>query len=247
MRRILFLIFLLPFAPAFAPAPASACTIRHINPYGRGFGLPGLSAGPAAVFTSDHQGATVSGEAGEVAATSVSFFVSGNEHTLNLPDAPLAPGAYRTDGCDEEGCGATISDGLGDPGVAPDAPGITVAASAITHINDTDCSGPTVPANLITVSTDAVAVLFAEAPFDALEGADVLGFAFPGGGWTTEYEGEVYAAAIDSEGELSSWVGPEHLAHCATVSSPTAGWATTMGLLAALLRRRRPSARPTSL
>jgi MYXO-CTERM domain-containing protein len=138
---------------------------------------------------------------------------------------------------------ATISDGLGDPGVAPDAPDITVSASTHTTI----CIGPTVPASRITVSTDAVAVLFAEAPFDALEGADVLGFAFPGGGWTTQYEGEVYAAAIDSEGELSSWVGPENLAHCATVSTPTAGWATTMGLLAALLRRRRPSARPTSL
>jgi len=241
MRRILSLIFLLPFAPAFAPAPASACSLS-LGP--DGFGLPGLAAGPAAVFTADHQGATVSGESGEVEATSVPFFVNGSEHTLILPDAPLVPGTYRTDRCDEEGCVATISDGLGDPGVAPDAPDITVSASTITTIHGPDCSGPTVPASRITVSTDAVAVLFAEAPFDTLEGADVLGFAFPGGGWTTEHEGEVYAAAIDSEGELSSWVGPENLAHCATVSTPTAGWATTMGLLAALLRRRRPSARP---
>lgn len=242
MRRILSLIFLLPFAPAFAPAPASACSFS-LGPYGWDFGLPGLAAGPAAVFTADHQGATVSGESGEVEASSVPFFVNGSEHTLILPDAPLAPGAYRTDRCDEEGCGATISDGLGDPGVAPDAPDITVSALPLAMFQNTDC-GPGMNGNLITVSTDAVAVLFAEAPFDTLEGADVLAFAFPGGGWTTEHEGEVYAAAIDSEGELSSWVGPENLAHCATVSSPTAGWATTMGLLAALLRRRRPSARP---
>lgn len=223
---------LLVAALLVSPRIALACSMIVTPP---NLGLPGASAGPDAVFTTASQALLLGPDDVEIDVTRVPYFVEGEEAEVLVPVAPLPPGDYRVDRCDFGAeCEATIAEGGGDPGVPPAMPELSFEPIRIYTGRRADC-GPTVPGTDVHAESDAVVVIFAAAPVETLADADLLGFARDDGEgdirWMTEHRGEVFAAAVDAEGELSEWTGPHTLAP-AGCSSTGGG---TLGLVALLL------------
>lgn len=225
-------------------SPADACSMVVAPP---DLGLPGANAGPDAVFSTPNGGRLYGPDGNEVAVARVAFAAEGWDLELLVPEAPLAPGAYTISPCDWGVCAATIGEEGGDPGVPPLVPEIDVTRTQVSTGQRADC-GPQVPARVLTATTEAVTVVFSEEPIDDLAGATLLGVAMPNGDgelvWTTTWDGTVYAAAIDAEGELSEWTQPIEVVSrgCSSLGATPLGLAAllaAMGLTASRTRRRR--------
>jgi hypothetical protein len=188
-------------------APASACSVFWIPDE-----LPGPRAGPRAVFTT-HVGADLIGPDGVVPVTRFVQNVEGEPMELLVPAAPLAPGDYHMSRC---WAGAacpttTIEAGLGDPGVPPRPPEVSVAWFAGVGPNAT-CK-PSMDGNRVRAASDAVAVVVASEPQPSFLAARLVRWAavLPTrreAWWDFMADTQVYVAALDAEGELSEWVGP---------------------------------------
>ncbi|MES2638402.1 MAG: hypothetical protein V4850_02940 [Myxococcota bacterium] len=227
-----------------SPGAALACSMIPSSP---NLGLPGRAAGPDAVFTGSGEAHLLGADEMPIDVTRTPYTVEGEGEAgaLLVPVAPLAPGVYHVAPCDYGvACEATITEGAGDPGVPPEAPVLTFEPIRIATGQNSDC-GPTVPGTNVGVESGAHVVVFAAAPVDTLADAELLGFARPEDGepgrWITQHEGDVFAAAIDAEGELSEWTGPHAIAPggCSTSGGAPLGFAALLAFAAVGRRARR--------
>jgi MYXO-CTERM domain-containing protein len=230
---------------ALAGSPALACTMVAFDPDP---GLAGALAGPEAVFSTSTGGELLDADENVVATERTALTIDGQLLELLTPIAPLAPGDYRVE-CARLGgdCGTTIAEGEGDPGVPPEAPVVQLVETRIWSGRNANC-GPEVGAVQLVAESDAVGVIYASGPIEDLAGAELLGAASAAGDdltWTTTDDlGEVWAAAIDAEGEISEWSGPYEVivpAGCGCSSSGASPGAALLLLVALVSRRRRVS------
>jgi hypothetical protein len=235
---------LLVLALLLSPGAALACSMVATSP---NLGLPGLAAGPDAVFTGTGDAHLLGPDDMPIEVTRSPYTVEGEGEAgaLLVPVEPLAPGDYRVEPCDfGVTCEATITEGRGDPGVPPEAPVLTFEPFRIATGRNADCS-PHVPGTDVGVESGAHVVIFAAAPVDTLADAELLGFARPEDGgpgrWITQHEGDVFAAAIDAEGELSEWTGPHALTPggCSTSGGAPLGFVALFAFVAVGRRARR--------
>jgi hypothetical protein len=226
---------------------ANACSI-HAQPFS-GLRLPGAQAGPWAVFTAPPEAGELylGTEHTEVIPTnSISFSAGSGPERLLIPNDPLAPGTYAVFVGDRRWSETVIKEELGDPGEPPEPPELEV--TGVTHGGaEIGSTCPHFVGNGVEVITDAPVVVFSDAPVDSLDGATLLGHAFPGlGGWETPFEGDVYAASVDSEGELSAWTEATPLSHCASAGVTPAGLLAAVVAGLTLCRRSAGRLRPVS-
>lgn len=232
--RLLLVSFLL------IPQAALACSMVLLPP---NLGLPGAVAGPTAVFTTASGGILLGPDDTEIAVTRAPYRINGSEAEMLVPVEPLAPGNYRVEPCDFGiPCEVNITEDAGDPGLPPAMPELLFESARIWTGRHANC-GPTVPGTEVIAESDAPVVVFAAEPLDSLVGAALLGFAQPdgeeGARWITEHEGDIFAAAVDAEGELSEWSGPHALKAGACSTSGDGPFGLALSTLAFLLAFRR--------
>jgi MYXO-CTERM domain-containing protein len=229
----------------FAPAPAVACTMVA---YDADPGLAGALAGPEAVFSTSTGGELLDAEENVVETERTALTIDGQLLELLTPIAPLAPGDYWVE-CQRPGgnCDTTIADGEGDPGVPPEAPVVQLVETRIPSGRNANC-GPRVGAVQLVAESEAVGVIYGSDPIGDLAGAELLGAASAATDdltWTTTDDlGEVWAAAIDAEGEISEWSGPYEVivpAGCGCSSSGAPPGAALLLLVVVASRRRSSS------
>ncbi len=225
-----------------SPEAALACSMVAWPP---NLGLPGASAGADAVFTSATPGSVLLGPGDiEIAVTRTPYFIAGDRGEVLTPVEPLPPGDYRIEPCDfGVECRVTVTEGEGDPGVSPEAPTLEFEPIRISTGRWANC-GPTVPGTEVRAASAAPVVVFAAEPVDTLDDAALLGIApfeeRHGPRWITAHEGDVYAAAVDAEGELSEWTGPHSLdPGCSTTGRGPVGLGALIAAAAAVRRQRR--------
>lgn len=217
---------------------AWACTMLAMAP---DLNLPGEVAGPDAVFSVTNDAVLLDAAGAEVDVTRTPLTVEGYDITILVPNAPLAAGSYTLDVCDQAICSFTIQADAGDPGEPPAPPEIELDRIHVSSGRWANC-GPRIPARQASTQSDAQAVVFATEPTESLDGATLFGMAELMNGeflFSTTDEVVLYAAALDSEGELSEWSEPlEFRSRGCSVVGGAPAWLLVMagGLLVRLRR-----------